>query len=162
MGKHFYLCLECILCIYPKNGYTLITSLPGRDTSPIAPPRGINATHGSTSSLASNTNVASSTTTIARSEFFIPTQEITQQLQQHQQPQQVHRHHQKQHLHHNNFQSANKLPTNTVFNTLNDFQNHNSSVNFNEIHEQFRQLVMKDIVEYQAQREMKSQPLIQL
>lgn len=117
----------------------------------------------SSSSLSSNSNT---TTAIARSEFFIPTQAITQQLQSQQQQQQKQKHHNHNHhhQHHNNLHSANKLPSNTVFynNTLNDFQNHNSSVNFNEIHEQFRQLVMKDILEYQAQREIKAQPLIQL
>ncbi|XP_065357238.1 sesquipedalian-1 [Calliphora vicina] len=137
----------------------------GRDTSPLPPPRGINSAHGSTSSLSSNSNT---TTAIARSEFFIPTQAITQQLQSQQQQQQKHKqkhhNHNHHHQHHNNLHSANKLPSNAVFynNTLNDFQNHNSSVNFNEIHEQFRQLVMKDILEYQAQREIKAQPLIQL
>lgn len=160
MSKNLCICLEYICCIYPTNGYTLLSSsISGRDTSPIPPPRGINSAHGSTSSLASNSN-GNTTTVTARSEFYIPTQAIRLQHQ----TTQLNNHHQKHHNHpHNNLHSANKLPTNTVFNNnLNDFQNHNSSLNFTDIHEQFRQLVMKDILEYQAQREIKAQPLIQL
>ncbi|KAM7351670.1 inositol phosphatase interacting protein isoform 2-T2 [Cochliomyia hominivorax] len=135
----------------------------GRDTSPIPPPRGINSAHGSTSSLTSNSNTnALTAATTQQQQTQRHHQHTKQHHHNHHHHYQQHHHHQHQH-HHNNLHSANKLPSNTVFNnTLNDFQNHNSSVNFNEIHEQFRQLVMKDILEYQAQREIKAQPLIQL
>lgn len=174
MGKNLYICLEYICCIYPRNGYSLLSTsndlIAGRETSPLPPPRGINSVHGSTSSLTSNSNINSTTTATARSEFFIPITTEQQPTQRHQQQHhknhhnphhhhQPHNHHQHHH-HQNNLHSANKLPSNnTVFN---DFQNHNNSLNFNEIHEQFRQLVMKDILEYQAQREIKARPLIQL
>ncbi|XP_037821209.1 sesquipedalian-1 [Lucilia sericata] len=145
-----------------SNSTTVNNIQTGRDTSPLPPPRGINSAHGSTSSLASNSNSNTNTTTTSRSEFFIPTQAITQQLQSQQQQQKQHNHHHHHHhqQHPNNLHSTNKLPTNKVF--FIDIQNHNHSLNFNEIHEQFRQLVMKDILEYQAQREIKAQPLIQL
>ncbi|TMW44641.1 hypothetical protein DOY81_010280 [Sarcophaga bullata] len=127
----------------------------GRDTSPLPPPRGINSNHGSTSSLASNSN------SYVKSEFYVPTQTNNLQLQNPQQTQLYHPHaHQhSQHHHHNSKHSAKQQQSNTVFY---DFQNHNNSVNFNEIHETFRRLVMKDILEYQAQREIKTRPLIQL
>lgn len=152
MGNHCCIYLESMCCIYPKSGYSLLSSIAGRDTSPLPPPRGVNSNHGSTSSLTSNSN------SYVKSEFYVPTQINNQQFQN---PQELHHHESHQHSQHHQYSkhSAKQLPTNTVFN---DFQNHNHSVNFNEIHEQFRRLVMKDILEYQAQREIKTRPLIQL
>lgn len=153
MAKNCRLYLENFCCIFPKNGYTLL-SVSGRDTSPVAPPRGITSNYGSSSSLASNSSAT------PKSEFYVPTTQTVL-------PQQPTHFHSNRH-HHNVQHSAKLLPTTTttttsVFNnTLIDLQNHNSSINFNDIHEQFRQLVMKDILAYQAQREFKTQPLIQL
>ena len=155
MGNNCCIYLESMCCIYPRNGYSLLSSIAGRDTSPLPPPRGINSNHGSNSSLASNSN------SYVKSEFYVPAQTNNLQLQNPQQTQLYHPHaHQhSQHHHHNSKHSAKQQQSNTVFY---DFQNHNNSVNFNEIHEQFRRLVMKDILEYQAQREIKTRPLIQL
>lgn len=163
MGKNCRLCFEHFCCIFPRSGYTLL-SISGRDTSPVAPPRGISSTYGSSSSLASNSGATT------RSEFYVPTTTtepipLQSQLhkQQQQQQQSPHSHHKRHH--HNVVKSAkpSSASSTSVFNnTLIDFQNHNSSINFNEIHEQFRQLVMKDILVYQSQRELITQPLIQL
>ncbi|XP_061396338.1 sesquipedalian-1 [Musca vetustissima] len=118
------------------------------ETSPVAPPRGIPPT---------SSQFTTGVTTTARSEFYVPTQTTIQPLrqQQNQQPAIINKHQS------NNANIASLAAT--VFKpSLIDLQNHNKPINFEDIHEQFRQLVMKDILAYQAQREVKRRPLIEL
>lgn len=148
--------LENLCCIFPKNGYRLL-SVSGFDTSPVPPPRGIPPS----AALASS----ESSTVTARSEFYVPTQKQPQQrYQQHSHSHQQHPHQhqqQQQHLPKNN--SNVPCSTAAVFNTLLSLQNNNNKpANFEDIHEQFRQIVMKDVMAYQAQREIKRRPLIEL
>lgn len=37
-----------------------------------------------------------------------------------------------------------------------------NALNFEQLHERFRKLIMKDVIEYRAHREIKSKPLIEL
>lgn len=130
--------LEYFCCIFPRNGYKIF-SITGIDTSPIAPPRGIPPTsHSATVRLSAT-----------RSEFYVP----VQSLRQHQNTK-----HQQQ-----NKQVNANITSTTVFKpSYVDLPNQNKSFNFDDIHEQFRQLVMKDVLDYQSQREIKRRPLIEL
>uniref|UniRef100_T1PIX4 PH domain protein n=1 Tax=Musca domestica TaxID=7370 RepID=T1PIX4_MUSDO len=114
------------------------------ETSPVAPPRGIPPSSNFTPGVIST----------ARSEFYVPTQTTIQPLRQPQQQQQPAAN--KHHLNANIASIAVFKPS------LVDLQNHNKPINFEDIHEQFRQLVMKDVLAYQAQREVKRRPLIEL
>ncbi|XP_073823112.1 inositol phosphatase interacting protein [Musca autumnalis] len=110
------------------------------ETSPVAPPRGMPPTSHFTTGAIST----------ARSEFYVPTQTIQPLRQQQQQPAA------NKHL------NANLASIAVLKPSLIDLQNHNKAINFEDIHEQFRQLVMKDVLAYQAQREVKRRPLIEL
>ncbi|XP_013110670.2 sesquipedalian-1 [Stomoxys calcitrans] len=117
------------------------------DTSPIAPPRGIPPTsHSNTSGIST-----------ARSEFYVSSQPSVPSARQ-QQQQFPNSHHQQ----HNTNLNTN-LASIAVFKpAVIDLQNHNRALNFDDIHEQFRQIVMKDVRAYQAQSEIKRRPLIEL
>ncbi|XP_075151333.1 inositol phosphatase interacting protein [Haematobia irritans] len=113
----------------------------GCNTSPIAPPRGIPAT------LQPNTSGPSST----KSEFYVSSQTTGPSTRK---PQQ----HQSQH----NRNTNTNITSCAVFKpALIDIPSE-KSLNFDEIHEQFRHLVMKDVLAYQTQREIKRRPLIEL
>uniref|UniRef100_A0A1B0A5L7 PH domain-containing protein n=1 Tax=Glossina pallidipes TaxID=7398 RepID=A0A1B0A5L7_GLOPL len=108
----------------------------GKRASPIPPPIGPSSSSNATAIV------------IERSEFY-----VDEQPKQH-----------KQQLLQYRIDHMNTVPsvyTNDSYGTKTT-QNRNKSTSFEQIHENFRKVVMKDVLAYRAQRDLNSRPLIEL
>lgn len=118
-----------------ENGYT-VSSFAGKGASPIPPPIGSSSSSNATAIVTE------------RSEFYVDEQPMQhkQQLLQYR-------------IDH--FNTVPSVYTNDSYGTK-ATQNRNKSTSFEQIHETFRKVVMKDVLAYRAQRDLKSRPLIEL